>query len=203
MASIVAALALLVPGVTQPVVTLTGTMDKAELVDLGIDLAAGEDPGGGRWQMITTLSRMLGLDQVEGELQAYAITRSIWDAVVELAGNDNLFVAVLIVTFSIVVPSLKLLLQLGYVTVAGPRPRDFLHRVVGAMSKWSMADVFVMSLLIVFLAGQAKGEMGDLLVMESSLETGFYWFLGYCIFSIASSQFIGVLHVRNAEPAPT
>ena len=113
------------------------------------------------------------------------------------------FVAVLIVTFSIVVPSLKLLLQLGYVTVAGPRPRDFLHRVVGAMSKWSMADVFVMSLLIVFLAGQAKGEMGDLLVMESSLETGFYWFLGYCIFSIASSQFIGVLHVRNAEPAPT
>ena len=140
MASIVAALALLVPGVTQPVVTLTGTMDKAELVDLGIDLAAGEDPGGGRWQMITTLSRMLGLDQVEGELQAYAITRSIWDAIVELAGNENLFVAVLIVTFSIVVPSLKLLLQLGYVTMAGPRPRDFLHRVVGAMSKWSMAD---------------------------------------------------------------
>ena len=140
-------------------------MDKAELVDLGIDLAAGEDPGGGRWQMITTLSRMLGLDQAEGELQAYAITPRIWDAVVELAGNDNRFVAVLIVTFSIVVPSLKLLLQLGYVTVAGPRPRDFLHRVVGAMSKWSMADVFVMSLLIVFLAGQAKGEMGDLLVM--------------------------------------
>ena len=201
LASVVLSLALLIPGVTQPVVTLTGTMDKSDLVDLGIDLAAGENASAGRRQMITALSSMLGLDEIDGELQAYAVTRSIWSAVVELARNDNLFVAVLIVMFSIVVPSIKLLLQLAYVAISAERIRSGLQRFVGLIIKWSMADVFVMSLLIVFLAGQAKGELGDLLLMESQLEVGFYWFLAYCIFSIASSQLFGLFSDRPSATA--
>ena len=200
MVSIVLALGLLIPGVTQPVLTLTGTMDKAELVELGIDLASGENASAGRRQMISGLSRMLGLDQVEGEMQAYAVTRSIWGAVTELAGNGNVLVAILIMLFSIVIPSLKLLMQLGYVALPAVTLRNWLQKAVGALSKWSMADVFVMSLIVAFLAGRAQGELGDLLLMESSLEAGFYWFLGYCLFSIASSHLFGALIERSEAP---
>ena len=198
--SIVIALGLLVPGVTQPVLTLTGTMDKSELVELGIDLASGENASAGRRQMISGFANMLGLDEVEGELQAYAVTRSIWGAVTELAANGNLIVAVLIMLFSIVVPTLKLLMQLGSVALPAGLFRAWLQKATGALSKWSMADVFVMSLIVAFLAGRAQGEMGDLLLMESSLEVGFYWFLAYCIFSIASSQFFAIF-LRRSELA--
>ena len=201
LASIVLALALLIPGVTQPVLTLTGTMDKAELVELGIDLISGENAGPSRRQMIAGLSRMFGLDSVQGELEAYAITRSIWGAVVELGRNGNLLVATLIMTFSIVVPAFKLLMQLAYIALPDGTVRSALEWVVSAVAKWSMADVFVMSLIIVFLAGRAQGDMGDLLTMGSNLEVGFYWFLGFCLFSVASSQLLEWLRQSEAKPA--
>jgi hypothetical protein len=201
LASIVLALALLIPGVTQPVLTLTGTMDKAELVELGIDLIGGENAGPSSRQMIDGLSRMFGLDSVQGELEAYAITRSIWGAVVELGRNGNLLVATLIMTFSIVVPAFKLLMQLAYIALPDGTMRIALEWVVSVVAKWSMADVFVMSLIIVFLAGRAQGDMGDLLTMGSNLEVGFYWFLGFCLFSIASSQLLEWLRQSEAKPA--
>ena len=39
---IVIALGLLYPGVTQPVLTLTGTIEKSRIAQLGIDMIAGE-----------------------------------------------------------------------------------------------------------------------------------------------------------------
>jgi len=50
-----------------------------------------------------------------------------------------------------------------------------------------MSDVFVMGLLVAFMAGKASDQVGDLLTMNASLEPGFYYFLAYCLFSIAAS----------------
>ena len=43
LATILLALALLYPGVTRPVLTLEGTIARADLVELGIDMLAGSD----------------------------------------------------------------------------------------------------------------------------------------------------------------
>jgi uncharacterized paraquat-inducible protein A len=57
---------------------------------------------------------MFGLDRVEGELEVYRKTRSIVGAVEELARTGNPLVAVLIATFSLVIPLFKLMLQLSW-----------------------------------------------------------------------------------------
>ncbi|MCX2981021.1 paraquat-inducible protein A [Halieaceae bacterium IMCC14734] len=182
--SIVIALGLLWPGITLPVLTLSGSIEKSELADLGIDMLAGEDPTSQTRQILNSLSMFMGLDQLEGQVQAYHSTRSIWGTATELAKTDNLFVAALIVLFSVIIPTTKLLLQALALLINRPQ----LLWLNSVLSKWSMTDVFVMALLVSYMAGSASGKMGDLLIMEAQLEPGFYYFLGYCLFSIVAGS---------------
>ncbi|MFV0477574.1 MAG: paraquat-inducible protein A [Parahaliea sp.] len=184
------AIALLYPGITQPVLTLTGTIDKSEIAGLGINMLAGgddESTNGQTRQMLTSFSRFLGLDRVEGQIEVYNTTRSIWGTVDELANTGNLAVALLIVGFSVVIPLFKLLLQvLALLPIATNYSRRLL-RLNAVLSKWSMTDVFVMALLVSYMAGRASGQMGDMLTMNAELEQGFWYFLAYCLFSITAS----------------
>jgi hypothetical protein len=184
---ILIALALLYPGVTQPVITLSGTIERSELAELGIDMIAGEGADSQTRQMLTMVSSMLGFDKIEGQLEAYRSTRSMWGTVEELARTGNIAVAILIVFFSLVIPVFKLIVQALSVLVRSANLRRQLLWVNGSLSKWSMADVFVMALLIAFMAGRASEQVGDLLTMDAQLESGFYYFLAYCLFSIAAS----------------
>ncbi|MFV8819355.1 paraquat-inducible protein A [Haliea sp. E17] len=193
LASIVLSLALLYPGVTLPVLTLQGSIERSQLAEMGITMLAGENASEQQRQMLGGLAAFMGLDQMEGEVQIYHSTRSIWETAEDLAASHNLFVALLILTFSIVIPTCKLLLQA--VTLAVEHPA--LVALNSALSKWSMADVFVMALLVTYLAGSASGRMGDQLTMQAQLEPGFYCFLGYCLFSIVA----GGLLRRAAAPA--
>jgi hypothetical protein len=186
-ALILIALALLYPGVTQPVLTLSGTIERSELAELGINMIAGEDANSQTRQMLTMFSSMLGFDKIEGQLEAYRSSRSMWGTVEELARTGNLAVAILIVFFSLVIPVFKLIVQALSVLVPSANLRRQLLWINGSLSKWSMSDVFVMALLIAFMAGRASEQTGDLLTMDAQLESGFYYFLAYCLFSIAAS----------------
>ena len=183
---IVVALGLLYPGVTQPVLTLTGTVEKSKIAQLGIEMIAGEGADAQTRQMLTAISSFLGFDQIEGQLEAYNNTRSVWGTVEELSRSGNLPVAFLIVFFSLVIPVFKLLLQSCSLFIERADWRDPLLAVNAALSKWSMSDVFVMGLLVAYMAGSASGQMGDMLTMYAGLEPGFYYFLAYCLFSIAA-----------------
>ena len=85
LALILVSLALLYPGVTQPVLTLTGTVEKSRIAELGIEMIAGEGADDQTRQMLTAISSFLGFDRIEGQLEAYRNTRSIWGTVDELA----------------------------------------------------------------------------------------------------------------------
>ncbi len=197
LALILASVGLLYPGVTQPVLTLSGTIEKSKIAELGIEMIAGEDAQGQTHQMLTMVSALLGLDQIEGRLEAYRSTRSIVDTVNELASSGNLPVAFLIVFFSIVVPVFKLVLQATALALPRRAWRTPLWWLNGALSKWSMADVFVMGLLVAYMAGAASGQMGDMLIMDARLEVGFWYFLAYCLFSILA----GSLMIESRSPA--
>jgi len=200
LASVAIALVLLYPGVTRPVLTLSGTIEKADLVDLGINLLAGEEGDSGKRRVVSVLSMLLGFDQVSGDMPVYHETRSILGTAQELARTGNGAVALLIVLFSIVVPLFKLTLQLLTLLPSFVIRRRTLDRVIAAVSKWSMTDVFVMALIVTYLAGSASGQLGDLMRLDASFEPGFYYFLGYCLFSIASTLLVE--GVTEGSPAP-
>lgn len=188
---IVIALALLLPGVTQPVLTLEGRIDKSQLAQVGIEMLAEEGDVSTR-NMLMMASSMLGLDKLEGEISAYQKTRSIWGTVNELADNKNYLVAVLVAFFSIVIPTLKLLMQLLYMFLPVNKFKHMLGRVIQGVTKWSMVDVFVIALIVAYLAGNADGQMGELINMHAQLGAGFWYFTGYCLFAIAASSLIKV-----------
>jgi hypothetical protein len=195
---VLVSLALLYPGISKPVLTLSGELEKAALADFGIDLLAGESDNGQAREMLTMLSRFMGLDHLEGRIEAYRNTRSILGLYEELSASGNVAVAFLILTFSVIVPVIKLLMQLVALLLPNAAGRALLA-LNAALSKWSMADVFVMAMLIAFLAGRASEGVGQLLVMDARLEVGFWYFVAYCFFAIAAGALLGLVARREAE----
>lgn len=189
--AIIVALALLIPGVTQPVLTLEGKIKKSELAKTGIEMISDEGDRNTR-SVLMMASSMLGLDKLEGEIDAYKKTRSIWGTVSELANNKNYLVAALIAVFSIVIPTLKLLMQLVYCFLPATKFKCVLGQLVQGLSKWSMVDVFVIALIVAYLAGNADGQMGELIRMHAELGDGFWFFTGYCLFAIAATSSIKI-----------
>jgi uncharacterized paraquat-inducible protein A len=76
-------------------------------------------------------------------------------------------------------------------------------RVNAALGKWSMADVFVMAMIIAFMAGRASGHMGELLIMDAQLEVGFWYFTAYCLFAIAAGAVLMGLARQPTQPMDT
>jgi hypothetical protein len=183
-------LALLYPGVTLPVLTLSGSIEKSELTKIGIDVMTGEESNAQTRQVLAMVSSFFGFDQIEGQLEVYNNTRSIWGTVESLSRTGNLPVAFLIVFFSLVIPVFKLLLQVISLVVVKAEFRKPLLWLNAVLSKWSMSDVFVMGLLVAYMAGSAKDQAGDLLKMNAVLEPGFYYFLAYSLFSIAATMLL-------------
>ena len=184
------ALALLIPGVTQPILSLSGTVEKAKLSAAGMDMLASrvaDDNEADRKQarnVISMVAGMLGLNNLQGEVAVFDKTRSIWSTVTELYTSGNHAVALLVCLFSVIVPVIKILMTLvGLIT--RPTLALRLHRLSGALSKWSMADVFVVALIISFMAGNASAGMGDLVQTHAELGSGFWFFVGYCLLSLA------------------
>ena len=94
---ILLSLALLIPGVTQPILSISGTIDKAKLTEQGIEQVAqrfdedsGRDSARGTLSMV---SGLLGLNSLKGEVEVLQKTRSIWGTVTELYHYGNGLVA--------------------------------------------------------------------------------------------------------------
>ena len=187
--SLVASLALLTFAVLQPALTIEAKIAKSELANTAVE-AITEDGQSQSRQMLYSLSQMLGLDKLEGHIDAYGKTRSIWGTVVELYEHDNRLVAILVALFSVVVPLCKSLMQ--FIVLAAPRASvsAVLLGLSGAMSKWSMADVFVVALFLGYFSFINMDAEG----VETQTEAlfGLYCFGVYVILSLLATQFMQV-----------
>lgn len=127
---------------------------------------------------------------VSGEVVVYEKTRSILGTVFDLMGTGNIVVGFLLMLFSVIVPLIKIFLMLAVRVF----PQPFFHgtgqTIAQLISKWSMVDVFVVAIIVAFLAGNASGHMDEIFVLNANFESGFYFFLGYCLLSIASAQLL-------------
>ena len=110
-------------------------------------------------------------------------SNSIITSIEKLFNQDNYFVGGIILLFSIIFPLIKTIISLALNIL---REKNFLHihkisSTLSSLSKWSMSDVFVLSIFLVYLSPKKGGNI------ETELEMGFYIFLSYVILSIIIS----------------
>lgn len=184
--SLCLAYALLLPGITQPVLHMTTTLDKAELTELGKEAILNSDripPF-----LKPTTASLLAEIEVTGKVVIQDTAKSILGNAETLWQEGNRLVASLILLFSVVIPAFKLLLLASATLLKRTAWSKSGIKISGFLTKWSMADVFVMALIVSFLAIKASSGTSALIETQVTFEAGFYYFLGYCIFSIISSQ---------------
>ncbi len=123
-------------------------------------------------------------------------TRSVMGAIQSLHATGNDVVAGLIVLFSVLVPLAKAALLVPICTVRDRAAALRLHGVVQALSKWSMADVFAVGMLIALLVGRGTANL------SAVAGPGFYWFTAYCLVSNAAFQLLRVEPPARGPLAP-
>lgn len=121
-----------------------------------------------------------------GEIGLHDSTQSIMKTIRTLWENDNNLVANLILLFSVLVPIIKAVILLIILFFKQLNNRQLLHKFVAVISKWSMADVFVVGVLLAFLATKSDDNI------HAQLHEGFYYFLAYCIISIFAVQLMKI-----------
>lgn len=124
-----------------------------------------------------------------GKVELMNETRSILKTVEDLYNNDNAFVAFLILFFSVVIPIIKGLICLVVLLRGGKGYQ--LYKLVYAIGKWSMADVFVVGVFIAWLAIKSQK------FISAELHDGFHYFLAYCMVSLLGIQ---LMKVNNPLP---
>jgi hypothetical protein len=180
---LVTSLALLLPGIFAPVLTIRGVLTKdgvAYVAPLMLDKGLNDETmktlsslinpamismmkalGGDLRQMIIDkLGPQLSaaLQDGVGDVEVYQQTRSIVGSVRQLYDVGSPVPATLILLFSVIVPLTKaaLVAWAAFMHSAAMRVRTL--RFVEAIAKWSMADVFAVALFIVYLAAQATQQ---------------------------------------------
>jgi len=134
----------------------------------------------------------------EGRMYYYYQSKSVIDLINVLFESKNYVVAVSIFNFSVLVPFIKLTLSVLLLLNRSFRDSSLVKKVVGSIGKWSMADVFVVA---TFLSYLSFSNMNSGIDTEAKTLIGLYFFLAYCILSVASSQFIE-LAVKKEEGLP-
>jgi uncharacterized paraquat-inducible protein A len=138
-----------------------------------------------------TPSLSASLQQNVGEVEVFQQTRSIVSSVQRLYEVGSPVPATLILLFSVIVPFVKAVL-VGWAMFTGPDTRRRMLAFVETIAKWSMADVFVVALFITYLAAMASQSTPlsgpPIVAFTANFGPGFYWFAGYCLFSLASQQ---------------
>ena len=185
---VIVAYCLLYPGLTQPLLDITAEIDQADLASIGKDIiVANPDTP----EIVGSMAQYL-VDNMEfeGSVQAYSKSRSIIGTVEELYLGNNVLVAFLVALFSIIIPVIKGLMLLAGAITNNPITARKLDLFGSLISKWSMADVFVIAVFVAYLAANAIEKEAGLLTFHAILGPGFYYFLGYCLLSILGSQML-------------
>ena len=119
-----------------------------------------------------------------GQLDLYEATQSIMQTIEYLFDDQNYLVAWLILVFSVVVPIVKIILLLIVLFSNHEKSNRCMFKFVSVIGKWSMADVFVVSIFMAFLATRSNEAV------SATLHSGYYYFTAYCLLSILGTQLI-------------
>ncbi len=136
----------------------------------------------------------------------YFQSKSVLDVVTVLTSTgqaDMIFVGILIMTFSVLFPALKLLSSVAYIyDWSGWRRSRFIRFFALKSGKWSMADVMVVAMFMAYIGfsglissqldliskGAATAGVDVLTTNGTELQIGFFMFLAFCMASMLTSS---------------
>ena len=181
LALLVVSLALLIPGLMLPVLTIRGVLTRdgiAQAAPMMLERGLNDDTiavlksmmnpailgflqatgGDLRKTIIDKLGPQItsSLQKSASEVEVYQQTRSILGAVRRLYEVGSPIPATLILLFSVIVPFGKAALVAAAMFMTNARARYRTLRFVELIAKWSMADVFVVAIFIAYLAATAS-----------------------------------------------
>jgi len=120
-------------------------------------------------------------------------SKTIISTISHLYHNGNYPIALVILLFSVIVPFLKSMSMLLVIIWKELKVAQTLVKFFKHLGKWSMLDVFVVSLLLVYLsAGSSENSY-------SQIQNGTYMFLMYVIVSILTSICVDKLLQNNSS----
>ncbi|MGB5506638.1 MAG: paraquat-inducible protein A, partial [Sulfurovum sp.] len=108
-------------------------------------------------------------------------SKGVIGSIVKLWETGDIVVAMVILLFSVVVPVLKVLSLLVVSIFMESRSAHGIIKFFKMIGKWSMVDVFVVAVFLVYLTAN-KGD-----VSRAEIEMGLYFFLAYVIISMLVS----------------
>ena len=224
------AIAVLVPGLVLPVITIRGVLQPAGISELAPKLLAQGisdntvaalkplinpavlpllqmSPGGLKGALVDRLGKQLSSELAKGqEIEVYQQTRSILGAVQHLYRVGSHTAATLILLFSVCVPFAKAALVAWAAFHRDALRRGRTLRTVETIAKWSMADVFAVAVFIAYLAAQAtqaapgEGATAAVVTFSATFGPGFYWFAAYCVLSLVIQQLTVRMLTATTEP---
>jgi hypothetical protein len=121
---------------------------------------------------------------VIGEVVLQYETRGILTTVLKLFSTGNHFLGVLLLIFSVVAPTAKLMLSLGALLARSRSARRLTAGTVELIGRWSMTDVFVVAVLLAYLVAETSQ------VTDASVGPGLYFFAGYGVLSLLAGHLL-------------
>lgn len=174
-------LILLVTGVTMPMINLEAAISQLNLILIGYPI------------------------HFENQI-LYFQSKSILDVFwIMITNNDIMmkFVGILLITFSVFFPLLKLISSAGYYyNIQNAQKNPIIRFFVIKSGKWSMADVMTVAIFIAYIGfnGIVTSQFGQLNSNEqefvllttnrTSLQPGYYIFLTYTVLALFFSGFL-------------
>jgi len=123
-------------------------------------------------------------------------SKGILSSIQSLIEHDNLWIAILLTIFSVVVPIAKtsvvfltLFARTHHISIKG------LH-LSKNMGKWSMADVFVIAIIVVFFSSEQEA------LTKAEIQSGLWFFANYVIMSLIGTQLVSK-QINQASPGTT
>ncbi len=120
-----------------------------------------------------------------GEVTLSYESKSIYSTITKLYTQSNYLVGTLVLLFSVMIPFLKSLLLITYGFLKETGIARHLVKFIEKIGKWSMADVFIVAVLVVFFS--TKQDIHTSL----KIEVGLYFFTGYVLLSMLGSTLLG------------
>lgn len=181
---IVISVLLLIPGITEPMLSIHAKINGPALMVEGAKLIKENLPA----SIAGIATQFLAKMTVPESYLIHDTTHSIFSSSQKLWMIGYPVVAACIVIFSVIIPTIKLLM-LGLIAV-----KDDCRQYIkfnSFLSKWSMADVFAIGIIIAFLFANASDQSPNTVMsLSAELHDGYYWFLAYCLTSNALSMLV-------------
>lgn len=128
-----------------------------------------------------------GIDKVfPGRTYFYYQNKGVFDIISTLWESKNYIVALCLSLFSFLIPCVKLLSSVILLVFPGLATKRS-QAVLSFISKWSMADVFVVGAFLSYLSFSNLSPGVD---VEANVLFGLYFFLGYVLISIVLGELL-------------